>query len=300
MQKIIPNIWCNGDAEEAGAFYATVFAGATSNVESRYPSEGLADFQRELAGAALTVNVDIEGTTLTLVNAGDEFRPNPSISFFVNVDPLFFNGDEAAARSRLDAMWSALTEGGRVLMALDEYPFSAHYGWVEDRYGVSWQLMLTDSDGSPRPHIVPSLMFAGPAQNRAREAIDFYLGVFDDTEEGSAFAYGQQSGPATADALMFGDFRIGDQWFAVMDSAVEQDFTFTNGVSLEVLCVDQAEIDRLWEALSTVPEAEQCGWLVDRFGVSWQIVPKNMGELMQRPNAFEHMMAMKKLIISDF
>ncbi|WP_166983194.1 VOC family protein [Paramicrobacterium fandaimingii] len=299
MQKIISNIWCNGDAEAAGNFYASVFAGASSHVESSYPSEGLADFQRAMAGKALTVSVDIGGTAFTLINAGDEFRPNPSISFFVNIDPLQFD-DETAARAHLDAMWRDLSSGGRELMSLGEYPFSKHYGWVEDRYGVSWQLILTDPDGASRPYIVPSLMFAGPVQNRANEAIDFYVNLFDDAEAGSRFPYDEQTGPAAAKALAFGDFRIGDQWFAVMDSGVEQDFSFTNGVSLEVLCVDQAEIDRLWDALSAEPEAEQCGWLVDQFGVSWQIVPQNMGELMQRPQAFEHMMAMKKLVIDDF
>ena len=85
-----------------------------------------------------------------------------------------------------------------------------------------------------------------------------------------------------------------------MDSGVEQPFTFSPGVSLSVQCADQAEIDRLWDALSAVPEAEQCGWLVDRAGVSWQIVPANMAELMAKPDAFAHMMPMKKLIIADF
>lgn len=98
---------------------------------------------------------------------------------------------------------------------------------------------------------------------------------------------------------MFSDFRIGDQWFTAMDSGVEQDFSFTCGMSLEVQCEDQAEIDRLWDALSAVPAAEQCGWLVDAFGVNWQIVPANMGELMERPGSFQHLLAMKKIVIAD-
>jgi predicted 3-demethylubiquinone-9 3-methyltransferase (glyoxalase superfamily) len=67
-----------------------------------------------------------------------------------------------------------------------------------------------------------------------------------------------------------------------------------------VQCEDQAEIDRLWNALSAVSEAEQCGWLKDRYGVSWQIVPTDMAELMARPGAFEHMLELKKLVIADF
>lgn len=306
QQKIVPNIWCNRDAEQAGAFYEAVFPGAASAVEARYPAEGLLDFQRDFAGEPLVVALQIpdprgtETTRLTLINAGAEFSPNPSISFMLNFDPLMFDGGEEAARARLDLLWRGLSDGGRELMPLGEYPFSKRYGWVQDRFGVSWQVMLTDPSGDPRPFIVPSLMFGGAAQNRAGEAIDFYVSVFDDAEAGGRFPYGAQTGPATPEALMFGEFRIGEQWFAAMDSGVEQDFSFTCGVSLEVQCADQAEIDRLWEALSAVPEAEQCGWLADRFGVSWQIVPANMGELMERPGAYARMMEMKKIVIADF
>lgn len=305
-QKIVPNIWCNRNAEEAGAFYAAAFPGATSEVESRYPDTGLLDFQLDFAGAPLTVAVEIPDPAganpgrFTLINAGDEFRPNSSISFMLNFDPLFFGGDEAAARAELDRLWEVLGDGGNVFMPLGEYPHSPRYGWLEDRYGVSWQFMLTDPAGDPRPFIVPSLMFSGPVQNRAVEAMELYTSLFDGAAIGGAYPYGRQTGPATPEAVMYGDFRVGDQWFAVMDSAVPQETTFGCGVSLEVLCADQEEIDRLWEALSAVPEAEQCGWCADRFGVSWQIVPRNMGELMERPGAYERMMSMKKIVIADF
>ena len=300
-QRIVPNIWCNGNAEEAGAFYAEVLPGTTTEVEARYPEEGLLEFQLDMAGKALTVGVDIGGTRLRLINAGDEFRPNPSISFFLNFDPLDYAGDPEAARDALDRVWSSLADGGKVLMPRGEYPFSAQYGWVEDRYGVSWQLMLTRPEGDPRPFVIPSLMFCGAVQNRAEEAAICYVRLFEpDAELGNLVPYGRQTGPASAEALMFGEFRIGDQWFAVMDSGVEQDQPFTCGVSLEVACADQEEIDRLWSALSWVPEAEQCGWLQDPFGVSWQIVPANMEELMARPGAYGRMMQMKKLVIADF
>lgn len=306
QQKITPNIWCNRNAAEAGEFYASVFPGATSRVESRYPEEGLLDFQREFAGEPLTVEVTIPDPggeapmRLVLINAGDEFSPNPSISFTLNFDPLMFGGDDEAALARLELVWRGLGDGGGVLMPLGEYPFSRRYGWVQDRFGVSWQLMLTNPEGDPRPHVIPSLLFTGRAQNRAGEAGEFYVSVFDDAELGNRYPYGEQTGPATPDALMFSEFRIGEQWFAAMDSGVEMDADFGCGVSLEVQCADQAEIDRLWEALSAVPEAEQCGWLADRFGVSWQIVPENMAELMERPGAYEKMMRMHKLVIDEF
>ena len=78
------------------------------------------------------------------------------------------------------------------------------------------------------------------------------------------------------------------------------EFTLSEAVSFQVDCEDQAEIDYYWEKLSKVPESEQCGWCKDQFGLSWQIVPKNMTELMQRPDAFAKLMEMKKLVITDF
>ncbi|UTX52207.1 VOC family protein [Leucobacter aridicollis] len=306
-QQIVPNIWCNRTAEEAGAFYATAFETtgfqASSAVTARYPAEGLLDFQRDLAGEALVVDLLIAGTQLALVNAGPEFSPNPSISFMVNFDPLFFGGDVDAARRGLDTLWAKLSDGGTTMMPVDEYPFAARYGWVQDRYGVSWQLMLTRAEGEPRPLIIPALMFDGPAQNRAAEAAAHYVSLFaglpGGSEVGAQWPYGAPTGNATAEALAFGEFRIGDQWFMGSDNGSGVDHGFTAGVSLQVNCADQAVIDALWEGLSAVPEAEQCGWLVDKFGVSWQIVPANLGELMEREGAYERLMQMKKIVIAE-
>jgi predicted 3-demethylubiquinone-9 3-methyltransferase (glyoxalase superfamily) len=298
-QKIVPNIWFTENAEEAGAFYASVFPDATSAVGARYPDE-LPEWQASFAGKVLMADLTINGYTFVLINAGPEFRANPAISFMLNFDPLLFDDDEEAARRRLDQTWAALSDGGTVLMELGEYPFSKRYGWVEDRYGVSWQLLLTDPAGDPRPFLVPQLMFSGPVQNKAQEAAEYYASVFDDARVGFIADYPEQTGPADAGSVMFGEFQIAGQYFSMMDSGREQDFTFTPGVSLEVRCADQAEIDRLWDALSAVPEAEQCGWLTDRYGVSWQIVPANMGELMERPGAYAKMLDMKKLVIADF
>lgn len=299
MQKLNVNLWMQGTAEEAGAFYAQALPQASWEVESRYPAEGLLDFQQPLAGKALTATVRVREQRFTLINAGTEFTPNPSISLMLNFDPVDYGGDAEAARADLDATWAKLSEGGSVLMPLDAYPFSARYGWVSDRYSVSWQLILSDQEGDPRPFLIPNLLFGGAAQNRAGEAVAYYAEVFGATP-GQMVQYQEQSGPAHAGAVMFSDFALDDDWVAAMDSAVEQPFSFTPGVSLEWPCAGQEEIDRVWEALSAVPEAEQCGWLTDKFGVSWQIIPDNLGELMARPGAFEHLMAMKKLVIDDF
>jgi predicted 3-demethylubiquinone-9 3-methyltransferase (glyoxalase superfamily) len=303
-QRIVPNIWFSHAAEEAGRFYARALPSASSAVESRYPMSGLPDFQLGLAGEPLTVALDVKGTRFTLINAGDEFRPTPAISFLLNVDPSAFAGAEQEAQDRLDAMWEMLADGGEVRIGLGEHPFSSRYGWIEDRYGVNWQLMLTDPADEPRPFVIPALTFGGAVQDRAAEASDFYVSLFAHSPGGAQVGirhpYGVATGPARSGALAFGEFRIGGQWFMALDSGADRAFSFTEGVSLEVRCHGQAEIDRLWGALSAVPEAEQCGWLKDRYGVSWQIVPENMDELMSRPHAWERMMSMRKLVIADF
>ena len=146
---------------------------------------------------------------------------------------------------------------------------------------------------------MPAFLFGGVHQNLAAEAIDYWTGVFPNSSLGTQFRYPEPTGPATTDSLMFSDFTLDGQWFMAMDSAVDQDDTFTEAISLLVACEDQAEIDYYWEALSAVPEAEQCGWCKDRFGVSWQIVPQQMDQLMQHPGAYENMLGMKKLVIAD-
>lgn len=297
MQTIVPHIWINRVADDAADFYVSALPDASVVEKETYPTEDkdLLDFQREFAGRTLAVELDISGYRFVLINAGDEFTPTPAISFFLNFDPSV----RADAHEELTRTWEKLVDGGQVLMELGEYPFSPHYGWVRDRYGVNWQLMLTNPEGEPRPFIIPDLMFCGPAQNKAREAVDFYLSVFPDAELGNRAYYDRDEGPATADSVIFSDFQIRGDWLSVMDSAVEQPFTFSPGISLLVNTRDQGELDRIWDALSAVPEAEQCGWLQDKYGVSWQIVPQNLQDLLKLPGAYGRFMEMKKIIIDE-
>ena len=299
MQKITPNIWFNGNAEEAVELYISAFSDGRVVETVHYPKsaeEGLADFQAGLAGRVLSIDFELGDMRFTAINAGPEFRPNPSISFMVNFDP----SRDDRARSNLDALWERLSDGGIELMPLDKYDFSQHYGWVEDRYGVSWQLILTDPDGEPRPFIIPALMFAGPQLGRATEARNYYVEVFADSKLGEAYKYTETTDMFTKDHIMFSELQLADQWLVMNDGGPQQDFTFNEGVSLAVMCRDQAEIDRLWDKLSSHPDSEQCGWCKDKFGVSWQIVPENMGELMSRPGAYQTMMEQKKIIIAEY
>lgn len=298
MQTIVPHIWINRVADEAADFYVSALPDASVVEKETYPTEekDLLDFQKEFAGRTLAVELEVSGYRLVLINAGDEFAPTPAISFFLNFDP----GERADAHEALTRTWEKLIVGGQVLMELGDYPFSPHYGWVMDKYGVNWQLMLTNPEGEPRPFIIPDLMFCGPAQNKAREAVDFYLSVFPDAELGDRAHYDRAEGSVTTDSVIFSDFQIRGGWLSAMDSAVEQPFTFSPGISLLVNTRDQAELDRIWNELSAVPEAEQCGWLQDKYGVSWQIVPHNLNELLKRPGAYGRFMEMKKIVIDEF
>ncbi len=300
MQKITPNLWFDGNVREAAEFYTSIFPDGRITGGSKYPEskeEGLADFQLDLAGKDLTIDFSLSGFSLTGINAGPEFKGNPANSFFVNFDP----SKDPDARDNLDKLWTKLLEGGKALMPLQKYDWSEHYGWVEDKFGYSWQLILTDPTGDPHPMIIPALMFGGPVQNRAKEAMDYYIDVFKDSKPGLTVPYGPAAnGVLTPESIMFADFQLAGQWFVAMDAGAKQDFTFTEAVSYSVICKDQAEIDYFWDKLSASSENEQCGWCKDKFGVSWQIIPANMEELMARPDAFKIMMNQKKIVIAEY
>jgi len=265
---IIPHLWFDTEAKEAAEFYCSVFpdSGIKSTVILGNTPSGDTDL----------VSFDVWGHPFMAISAGPYFKLNPSISFIVNFDP----SREENARGMLDEAWNKLSEGGAALMPLDKYPFSERYGWVKDKYGVTWQLMLTNPDGEPRPTIVPSLMFVGDNCGKAEEAREFYLSVFRNAKPGSVFRYGPGLEPDREGTVMFTDFLLENTWFAAMDSAQDHQFNFNEAISLLVNCETQEEIDYYWDKLSIDPAAEQCGWLKDRYGISWQISPAAMDEMM--------------------
>lgn len=212
------------------------------------------------------------------ISAGPYFKLNPSISFIVNFDP----SQEKDAGEKINEVWNKLSEGGTALMPLDKYPFSERYGWIQDKYGLTWQLMLTNPEGEERPPLVPSLLFVGDNCGNAEEAINFYLSVFKNAKQGHIARYPKGMEPDKEGTIMFSDFMLENQWFAAMDSAHEHKFSFNEAFSFMVYCDTQVEIDYYWERLTAVPEAEQCGWLKDKFGLSWQIVPTEMDEMMSK------------------
>ncbi|GIK42893.1 MAG: VOC family protein [Chloroflexota bacterium] len=269
MPKITPHLWFDKEAKEASGFYASIFPDSkVTNITILHNTP---------SGDSDIVSFELWGQKFMAISAGPLFKFNPAVSFFVNFDP----SREENARKKLDAMWEKLSEGGTALMPLDKYPFSERYGWIEDKYGLSWQLILTDPEGDPRPPIVPSLLFVNDVSGKAEEAMNFYMSVFKNSKQGLIARYPKGMEPDKEGTLMFADFMLENQWFAAMDSAYEHLFNFNEAISLMVYCDTQKEIDDYWEKLSAVPEAEQCGWLKDKYGLSWQIVPTAMDEMMQ-------------------
>uniref|UniRef100_UPI003C7240BE VOC family protein n=1 Tax=Rothia dentocariosa TaxID=2047 RepID=UPI003C7240BE len=161
-------------------------------------------------------------------------------------------------------------------------------------FGMTWQLMLTDPAGEPRPFILPSFMFGGTNHANAEEATEAWINLFDDAHRGALYRY-EEGGPMEAGTVMFTDFTLRGTWMTARDSGASQDLTFTPGVSMIVSCRDQEEIDRYWTRLSAVPEAGRCGWCVDRWGVSWQVVPHNIAELMAEAATRDKILHMGKI-----
>jgi len=276
MQKITPHLWFDKDAKEAAELYTSAFP------ESKI--KNITTIQDTPSGSVDIVTFELFGMEFQAISAGPLFKFNPSVSFMVNIDP----SREKDALEKIDALWEKLSQGGTVLMPLQQYPFSQRYGWLQDKYGLSWQLILSNPEGEERPPIVPSLLFVGDVCGKAEEAIHFYTSVFSprgESKVGNLARYAQGQEPDKEGTLMFADFMLLGQWFAAMDSAYEHPFAFNEAISFIVPCDTQAEIDYYWDKLSAVPEAEACGWLKDKYGLSWQIVPTAMGEMMSNGSA---------------
>jgi predicted 3-demethylubiquinone-9 3-methyltransferase (glyoxalase superfamily) len=261
-QKIVSHLWFDTAAVEAATFYA-----------SSFPDSQLISVTRlrdTPSGDCDVVSFDLTGYAFQAISAGPFFKPNPSISFIVYLP----------TPAQIDTLWSRLSDGGQTLMPLESYPFSARYGWVQDRFGISWQLTLSENPSDP-PVIIPALLFVGDNCGKAEEALHFYTSVFSASRIGQIRRYGPDQAPDREGTILFADFVLEHQSFALSDSAFAHDFGFNEAISFIVNCETQEEIDHYWERLSAVPEAEQCGWLKDRYGVSWQIVPAALEEMMR-------------------
>lgn len=268
--SIFPCLWFDGKAKEAADFYC-----------------GLFNNSRITTDTPMVVLFEIEGKKVMGLNGGPMFKITPAISFFVTCET-----DE-----EIDKLYKSLSDGGMVMMGLDKYPWAEKYAWVADKFGMTWQLMR-DRLQEGQQKIVNSFLFVGPQYGKAQEAIKFYNSVFPHSSIFHMEEY-KEGEEQPAGNLKFGHFALNGELFAAMDGPGDHGFNFSEGLSLSVECENQPEIDRYWSLLTEGGEESRCGWLKDKFGVSWQIIPKQLGALMSDPEKGKRVMAevmkMKKL-----
>lgn len=150
---------------------------------------------------------------------------------------------------------------------------------------------MTDTPET-NPEITPFLWF----NNKAEEAVDFYLSVFQNSRRLETVR-GGDGGPWKKDAVVTIAFELNGQRYIAFNGGPGH--PFTEAVSLAVMCQTQEEIDHYWTALlADGGEEVQCGWLKDKFGLSWQVAPANIGRLIQSPAAMQALLRMKKLDIA--
>jgi predicted 3-demethylubiquinone-9 3-methyltransferase (glyoxalase superfamily) len=286
MQKITPCLWFNSEAEKAAKFYTSVFPNSKILTIVPYTIDTPA---KKPIGSVMTVSFNLSGHEFMGVNGGTHFKVNPSISFIVGCD----------TKEEVDELWGKLSQGSsKALMPLDKYPFSEKYGWIQDKYGVSWQLIFTSPEGEERPKIVPSMLFTNEKSGKAEEAVKFYITCFDNSKLGNLMHFEEDQGPSKKGTVMFSDFKLGDVWLAAMDGGNVHEFTFNEAISFIINCKDQEEINSFYDKLSAVPEAEVCGWLKDQYGVSWQLMTEDMEYLSKDKKVMEELLKMKRIDIN--
>ncbi|HMU47170.1 MAG TPA: VOC family protein [Chitinophagaceae bacterium] len=271
--SIYPCLWFDGTAKQAAEFYCSVFKNSKITVDT-----------------PLVVQFDLFGKKIMGLNGGPQFKINPSISLFV----LLGSVDET------NAAWDKLAEGGKVLMPIDKYPWSERYGWLQDKFGMTWQISVVNNAGDS-PTVTPSMLFTNSQFGRAEEAVKLYSGIFQDSSTSVMIHYPE--GDPNAGKVMYSEFKLNGYNLIAMDGPGDHQYTFNEGVSLVVPCNNQEEIDHYWNSLIANGGAESmCGWLRDPFGISWQIIPADIGMWASDPEngqkVMQELLKMKKLDMS--
>lgn len=258
--KFAPCLWVDNQVEEMTVLYTKVF----ENGKPLKTLYFLEDAHGKI-GDILTQSVQLANQEFILLNGGPEFKATPSISYMVT----------CTSETQLQVLWQELSEGGKLLMNLAIYPGVGQFGWLEDRFGISWQFSLDQSSSSQK--ITPCFMFSGEQYGNASRAVAEWIEVF---QSGEILEHYSNEDSTTKLAK----FTLHQQEFMAMDSAVDHDFTFSLANSFYVYCENQKEIDRLWTAITSKGTEMPCGWMGDRFGVAWQTVTRDMDTMLDRKN----------------
>lgn len=286
MQKLVPNLWYDTQALEAAQFYTSLFDDSRINWTTIVEDTPSGDSEQ--------LSFTLAGLEFFAISAGPYFTFNPAISLTVR----------CSQKEEVDRLFEHLSEGGQVMMELGSYPFSDRYVWLSDCFGLSWQLLYTEEKFDQK--IVPSLMFVGDQHGRAEAALKTYTALFPDSHIHKMDYYDEGMGEEFEGALALSSVELAGVELTAMDGGKSMhDFQFNEAISFMVYCEDQQELDYYWNSLSAVPEAEECGWLKDQYGVSWQIVPRELDQLFLSDDqeAVKRMLAallkMKKISIEE-
>lgn len=282
MTKINPCLWFDSNAEEAAKFYTSVFKHSEMGKVAKYGDAG-AQVSGQKKDSVMTVEFTLENLKFLGLNGGPIFRFSPGISFFVWCE----------SENEITDLWKQLSRGNQNHFELKKYPWAEKYGWCTDQYGVSWQLMLAKH----KSKLAPAFLFTGSLVGKAEEAMHFYMSQFKNSKINTI-----HRDPKT-NHVMFADFTLDGQDFVMMEGDGEK-HKISQATSLIVYCKTQEEVDHYWDKLSAGGTTEQCGWLKDKYGISWQITPEVIGEIMssshrvQSEKAMQAMLKMKKIDIA--
>ncbi len=272
-QSINPCLWFDGNAKVAASFYCSVFNNSSITIDT-----------------PMVVNFTLGNQKFMGLNGGPMFKINPSVS-------LFFFSD---SKEEINRVWNALSPKGTVMMALDKYPWSDWYGFIQDQFGVSWQIYL-GVEGNVSQAISPCIMFTGAVCGRAEEAVYFYTSIFKNSSINGFNRYGANEGDVEG-YIKHAQFNIDNYTMMTLDSSAPHKFEFNEAFSLMIECDTQEEIDFYWNALVEGGKESRCGWLKDKFGISWQVVPSIISKLMsdplKAPKVMQAVMQMNKLDIA--
>lgn len=261
MTKLIPHLWFDTQAVEAAGFYTSLF--------QHSQIDGVTVIKDTPSGDCDFVTFTLAGQSFTAISAGPYFTFNPSISLTVAFDN----------ETELREVWQKLSESSETLMPLQSYPFCPLYGWIQDRFGLSWQLMLL-RPGDITHKIIYSFLFSKDHAGQSEDAARYYIDVFKEGAMNMLEYYQPNEVENEQAKVKYLNFNLVGQQFSAMDNAFKAEYDFNEAFSFMVMCENQEEIDYYWKKLSHVEDAEQCGWCKDRFAVSWQIVPANWDETL--------------------
>jgi len=258
-----PCLWFDGQAKAAAEFYCAIFL--NSRILSHNP---------------LVTMWELCGQKFMGLDGGSKFKPNPSLSFFVTCE----------TNEEVDAIWEKLKQDAKIMMNLDKYDWSEYYGFLEDKFGISWQV-FKGNYSEVNQQIVPCFLFTDHRFGKANEAVNFYTSVFSNSKIDGILYYSEEE-MHQKQIVKHAQFALDGTVFMAMDGAGEHNFSFNEAISFVINCDTQEQIDYFWNSFTKDGgEESMCGWCKDKFGFSWQIVPYILGELMSEPERGQRVMA---------